>query len=99
MGDLGHEPDAVAGAHGGGQPEPGVDPVLELEDVRFAYEGREETLKGLSFAVRRGETMAIAGESGPGKSTVFKLLEGFYAPDAGKVKMMGRDVSRVDLRA
>jgi ATP-binding cassette subfamily B protein len=72
--------------------------------VGFAYAARPDApaLRGLDFAVRPGETVAIVGPSGAGKSTVFQLLMRFYDPQSGRVLVDGVDVSRMtpaDLRA
>jgi len=64
--------------------------------------GTREVLKGVSFEVPRGARVALVGPSGAGKSTVFALVERFYDPDAGVVRLDGRDVRgipRDDLRA
>lgn len=61
-----------------------------------------EVLKGVSFEVPRGQRVALVGPSGAGKSTVFALIERFYDPDAGVVRLDGRDVRgipRDELRA
>jgi ATP-binding cassette subfamily B protein len=61
-----------------------------------------EVLKGITFEVPRGSRVALVGPSGAGKSTVFALIERFYDPDSGVVRLDGRDVrglARDDLRA
>jgi ATP-binding cassette subfamily B protein len=61
-----------------------------------------EVLKGITFEVPRGSRVALVGPSGAGKSTVFALVERFYDPDSGVVRLDGRDVrglARDDLRA
>lgn len=61
-----------------------------------------EVLKGVSFEVPRGQRVALVGPSGAGKSTIFALIERFYDPDSGVVRLDGRDVrglARDDLRA
>jgi ATP-binding cassette, subfamily B, bacterial len=71
---------------------------IRFEGVRFAYPGRPETdvLTGLSFAVQPGETVAIVGASGAGKSTVFQLLTRFYDPQAGRVTLDGIPIETLD---
>jgi len=66
--------------------------AVELRDVRFSYVEGRPALKGLSLAVRPGETVALVGRSGGGKSTVFSLLARFHDPDAGSVLIDGQDV-------
>lgn len=74
---------------------------IEFCDVDFAYEGGEPVLNGLSFAVDRGETVALVGASGAGKTTVVSLIERFYDVTGGVVLVGGHDVREVrvgDLR-
>ena len=84
-------------------PQPAPMPVpaegrVAFEDVYFAYPARpdEKSLKGLDFAVKPGETVAIVGPSGAGKSTVFSLLLRFYDPARGAVVVDGLDARAVD---
>ncbi len=77
--------------------------TIAFEDVSFSYETRdnEPILTDLSFAVGRGETVALVGASGAGKTTVFALAERFYDVDRGRVVVDGvdvRDVAPADLR-
>lgn len=67
---------------------------VEFRDVRFAYDDGVRVLDGVSFAVPPGETVAIVGGSGGGKTTVFSLLERFHDADAGEVLVDGTAVSR-----
>jgi len=59
--------------------------ALEAESIHFAYEAEHPILTGASLTLRKGEFMALAGFSGIGKSTLFKLLLGFYLPDSGRL--------------
>ena len=71
--------------------------TLGLEDVRFSYPGREtQSLRGVSFAVGRGERVALVGPSGAGKSTVFQLLLRFYDPQAGRILIDGQPLPSLD---
>ena len=74
--------------------------ALTLRDVNFAYtqEGGD-VIRGLSFSVTEGETVALVGGSGCGKSTVLKLMMGFYPPSRGKVSIYDLDTDTWDLRA
>jgi ATP-binding cassette subfamily B protein len=74
---------------------------VEFRDVPFAYPARAEqpVLRGLSLSVRRGQTVAIVGPSGGGKSTVIQLLLRFYDPSAGSVRVGGADVRAVPVAA
>ncbi len=64
--------------------------ALELHGVSFSYDGVNKVIDGLSFTLRRGERLAIVGGSGGGKSTVIKLLEGFYQPTEGELRYFGK---------
>lgn len=75
-------------------PEQGVNSI-EFRDVTFRYGNRDEILSGLTFSAKRGEQIALVGESGCGKSTATKLLMGFYHPENGEV-LIG-DVNSRDL--
>lgn len=80
----------------------GVRGEIAFRDVRFAYPDGTVALKGLSFAAQPGETVAIVGASGAGKSTVFNLLMRLYDASAGSVAVDGvdvRDVTGASLRA
>ncbi len=70
-----------------------------FERVSFAYETRddEEVLSDMSFAVARGETVALVGASGAGKSTVFALLQRFYDVTGGRILVDGIDIRDADL--
>ena len=68
---------------------------IAFEDVTFGYLASEPVLRGLDLSVRHGETMAVIGTSGSGKSTIAMLLPRFYDPQAGGVRIGGRDVRDV----
>jgi ATP-binding cassette subfamily B protein len=75
---------------------------VRFDDVRFHYEREREILKGISFVVPAGRTVAIVGPSGAGKSTISRLLFRFYDATAGQVSIDGqdvRDVTQQSLRA
>ncbi len=65
---------------------------IELDGVRFSYLPGEAVLKGVSFRVRAGETLAVVGHTGAGKTTLANLLLRFYDVDAGAVRVDGVDV-------
>ncbi|CAM5446872.1 ABC transporter ATP-binding protein [Streptomyces avidinii] len=66
--------------------------TVDFEDVRFGYDPERPVLDGFSLRVREGETVALVGSSGSGKSTVALLLPRFYDADRGAVRVGGRDV-------
>ena len=74
-----------------------IDGSIELDDVRFGYLRSQPVLDGFSLTVRPGETVALVGASGSGKSTVALLLPRFYDVQAGSVRIDGIDVRDVTL--
>ena len=77
-------------------------PVVKFEDVKFHYDADRPILKGISFEVPAGKTIAVVGPSGAGKSTISRLLYRFYDVIEGKITIDGqdlRDVTQESLRA
>lgn len=70
---------------------------IEFDDVWFSYKEGEPVLKGVSFRVRPGETLAVVGHTGAGKSTLANLLLRFYDVEKGAVRVDGIDVREWDL--
>lgn len=66
--------------------------AIQFNEVRFSYIKGEEVLKGISFAVNEGETVAIVGATGAGKSTIINLLNRFYEIDSGTISIDGVSV-------
>lgn len=73
--------------------------AIDIQGVHFAYGwGEREVLKGVDLAIAPGETIALIGPSGGGKTTLMKLLLGFYPPDQGKISVDGDDLKNYGLR-
>ena len=66
--------------------------ILEMRDVKFSYESGKEILHGVSFKINKGEMVSIVGRNGAGKSTISKLICGFYKPTEGQILFNGRDL-------
>ncbi|KAF3484100.1 vacuolar ABC heavy metal transporter [Arthroderma uncinatum] len=70
---------------------------IEFDNVHFAYDSRKPALNGLSFDCPPGKTTALVGESGGGKSTVFRLLFRFYNSNSGQIRVDGHPVESVSI--
>jgi ABC-type bacteriocin/lantibiotic exporter with double-glycine peptidase domain len=70
---------------------------IEFERVCFAYDGREQVLRDISFHVHPGEHLAIIGPSGAGKTTLLHLIIRFYKPSSGEIYFDGRSVSSYEV--
>lgn len=66
--------------------------LLELKNVKFGYEKNREILKGISFKIKKGEMLSIVGRNGAGKSTISKLICGFYKPTDGEILFNGKNI-------
>lgn len=75
------------------------DGVVKFDNVNFAYKKGENVLKGISFEARKGETVALVGHTGSGKSSIMNLLLGFYEPDDGKITIDDRDIATYSKQA
>jgi ATP-binding cassette subfamily B protein len=73
--------------------------ALALDGVRFSYDADQWALDGIDLAITPGETVALVGRTGAGKSTVVKLLARFYDPTAGRVTADGTDLRHLALPA
>ncbi|CAB4733632.1 MAG: ATP-binding cassette domain-containing protein [Actinobacteria bacterium] len=78
-------------------PDPTLRGHLDLEDVNFAYPGAESpVLSGVSFVARPGQTVAVIGSTGAGKSTLINLVPRLFDASSGVVRVAGQDVREVD---
>ena len=103
-----HEPDApMRATPSGSGPAAPVAPVaptldgplVELEHVTFGYRPERPVLDDVTLSIRRGETIAVVGTTGSGKSTLIKLLPRLYEPWSGAIRLGGTDVRDLDRRA
>ncbi len=81
----------------GAEPSPEFE-SLEFRNVSFSYDDKE-TIKNLSFKITKGETAALVGHNGAGKTTIIKLLLRLYDPSSGVIYYNGRDIREYNLRA
>ncbi len=89
--DIAEAPDAVE--------LPRLNDRLCFENVRFAYDSRNEVLKGLDIEIRKGEMVALVGFSGAGKSTIVKLIPRFYDVTSGAITIDGVDIRRATFKS
>ena len=66
--------------------------VIAFDQVDFSYHENVPVLQGLTFSVKKGENVAFVGESGGGKSTIFRILCGFYEKTGGEYRIFGRPI-------
>jgi len=69
---------------------------IKFENVSFAYEKDEWVLKNLDFEIKKGEKIAIVGETGGGKTSIISLLLKFYKPNIGRINIDGIDLNEID---
>lgn len=69
-------------------------PVLQVRDLRFSYDGKGQALGGVSLDIRAGERIAVLGPNGAGKSTFFLCLNGVLTPGSGEILLDGRPVGK-----
>ncbi|MFQ5915083.1 MAG: ABC transporter ATP-binding protein [Nitrospinota bacterium] len=79
-------------------PRDGQGPAIAFEGVGFSYDGGQEVLKGISFRAEAGETVALVGATGAGKSTCLKLLGRLYDVREGRITLNGVDIRQIPAR-
>ena len=77
------------------KPLPHIDGKVEFDDVHFHYREDQEIIKGISFIVEPGQTVALVGPSGAGKTTLMQLLHRFYDPVSGEIRVDGISLKTV----
>lgn len=70
------------------------DIILELKNIKFTYNNKKDTLNDVSFKIHKGEMVSIVGKNGAGKSTISKLICGFYPPSSGEIIFNGRNIAK-----
>lgn len=94
-GDIAFPPPLMGGGWGEGESSP-IE-TIEFRDVWFAYNGEDFVLKGLDLTIRRGEKVALVGETGGGKTTVTRLLSRLYETGRGEITINGADIRSIPL--
>ncbi|MBW8889514.1 MAG: ATP-binding cassette domain-containing protein [Fibrobacteres bacterium] len=79
--------------------ERGMSVIASVHNLRFGYAGQEPILRRVNFHVLPGQILVICGLSGQGKSTLLRLLIGLEKPDAGVIRLLGRDISGLNAAA
>lgn len=72
------------------------DTILEMSQVSFSY-GDRQVLHNISLSLKKGEKVALVGTSGSGKSTILKLITGFYPHDSGSIRILGNEIEDWDV--
>ncbi len=72
---------------------------LEFKDVSFSYDKKTDSIKNLSLKIEKGQTVALVGHNGAGKTTFVKLLMRFYDPDSGVILYNGTDIREYDVNS
>lgn len=72
---------------------------INFDDVEFSYDDKRKALKGITLEMKPGQTIALVGHTGSGKSTIANLISRFYDPTSGSVKIDGHDLRDVSLQS
>lgn len=76
-----------------------VEGEVEVKNLWFSYEGKSDVLKGISFNVEAGKTVALVGPSGAGKTTLLNLIPRFYDPQKGAIYVDGKNIQDVTFKS
>jgi subfamily B ATP-binding cassette protein MsbA len=71
---------------------------IKFKNVHFSYVENEEVLKGINFEVKKGQTVAVVGSTGAGKSTIINLLNRFYSINSGEITLDDYNIYNLDLK-
>ena len=77
-------------------PEKPKDGSIELDDVHFSYDEKKEVIRGVSMKIKAGQTIALVGPSGGGKSTLASLIARFFDVNGGSIKIGGADIRKIE---
>ena len=72
---------------------------LDVKDITFSYDGEHQVLKNVSLSAKAGQTIAVVGHSGSGKSSLINLIPRFYDPQQGQILIDGQDIQSVTLES
>ena len=75
-----------------------LEPLLELNNIKFQYSSDNKVLKGVSFKIYKGEMVSIVGRNGAGKSTISRLICGFYKPTSGDILFAGKSIKNSTIK-
>jgi energy-coupling factor transport system ATP-binding protein len=75
-----------------------ADTLLSVSNVSFKYDNKRQTIKDVSFDIKRGEIVSLVGKNGAGKSTLASLICGFNKPDSGKILLCGEDLKKWSIK-
>ena len=81
----------------GEEPVEGLEGRIEFRDLRFSYTDTETVLPGFNLDIQPGETVALVGHTGAGKSSIARLVARFYEYQDGELRVDGRDIRSLDL--
>ncbi|EXJ67777.1 uncharacterized protein A1O5_09123 [Cladophialophora psammophila CBS 110553] len=73
--------------------------AVQFENVSFSYDGKRQVTKGVTFRAEPGQTLALVGQTGGGKSTILKLLFRFYDVDQGRILIDGQDIRHIKMES